>query len=422
MIQQTEREKIELVKIQGSLPQASLPSGEQAYSMKVLTGWRKTLVRFGIRKHLFFFAMKNYGSVSRSIDILHQLYQFKKKILGTDAKSNTKLVKINNKYYHTIFAPGYPSQAFDDYILGEFHRISPLPAKGNRLSFLFLAITKKCPLRCEHCYEWDNLNQQEALDLNDLKNIVHKFQEEGVAQFHLGGGEPMTRIKDLLSLANATDRRSEIYVLTSGFNFTQANAKALKDAGITGITVSIDHFDAEKHNAFRGFQNSFADAVKAIQHAQEQHLVVSVSICVTKNFISWNNLLKYAAFIKSLRVPFLQILEPKAVGHYKDKDVVLNGEQLRLLEKFYQTLNFDPAYKDYPVIIYTGYHQRRVGCLLGGNRILYIDSDGNINACPFCHTKSLNIKQALIQNIDVQNEVRKIGCKPYGLEGTVPIV
>ncbi len=276
-------------------------------------------------------------------------------------------------------------------------------------------------MRCEHCYEWDNLNQKETLGLGDLQDIVKKFQGEGVAQFHLGGGEPMARIKDLLSLVKSIGNKSEIYILTSGFNLTQANAKALKDAGVTGIEVSLDHFDAEKHNAFRGFQDSFGDALKAIRHAQQQKLVVSVSICTTKDFLTWNNLIEYVNLIKRLGVPFLNILEPKAVGHYKDKDVCLDENQILLLEKFYKTINFDPAYNDYPVITYTGYHQRRVGCLLGGNRILYIDSDGYVNACPFCHSRNFNIKAALKQDVDVQSAVKLVGCKPYGLEKGVTV-
>ncbi len=140
---------------------------------------------------------------------------------------------------------------------------------------------------------------------------------------------------------------------------------------------------------------------------------MAVSICVTKSFITWQNLLKYAELVRSLKVPFIQLLEPKAVGHYKGKDVFLDETHLSILEKFYKTLNFGPAYKDYPVIIYHGYHQRRVGCLSGGDRNLYIDSDGYVNACPFCHTKNFNIKDALANKTDIQASVKASGCQSY---------
>jgi MoaA/NifB/PqqE/SkfB family radical SAM enzyme len=323
---------------------------------------------------------------------------------------NIKIIKVDGKYYHHLYAPGFPSKIFDEYIKGEFNRISPVNKKANLLTFIFFAITRKCPLQCEHCFEWDNLNKKESLELHHLKAVLKKFQEDGLSQFHLSGGEPLVRMKDLEELIASADKDSEFYVLTSGFNFTAANAKALKNAGLTGVVISLDHFDKEKHNAFRGFNDSYAQAIHAIQHSQQQNLVVALSICVTRTFITWNNLMLYADLAKKLKVVFIQLLEPKAVGHYKDKDVFLNKSHLELLERFYEMMNFDDNYKDYPIIIYHGYHQRRVGCMSGGNRALYIDSEGWINACPFCHTKNFNIKEVLENKNEFKALVRSAIC------------
>ena len=51
-------------------------------------------------------------------------------------------------------------------------------------------------------------------------------------------------------------------------------------------------------------------------------------------------------------------------------------------------------YKKYPILLYHGYHQRRVGCF-AGSRSVYIDSAGDVHSCPFCHTKSFNIIQLI---------------------------
>ena len=143
------------------------------------------------------------------------------------------------------------------------------------------------------------------------------------------------------------------------------------------------------------------------------NLVIALTICATKAFITWDNLLQYAELAKHLKVPFIQLLEPKGVGHYEGKDIFLDDNQIKLLEQFFLTLNFDPAYKDYPIIIYHGYHQRRVGCLSGGNRNLYIDSEGYVNACPFCHTQNFNVKDALTVNFDIPGKVKKRRCQLY---------
>jgi molybdenum cofactor biosynthesis enzyme MoaA len=52
-------------------------------------------------------------------------------------------------------------------------------------------------LQCEHCFEWNNLNKSESFTLAELQAVVLKFQQDGIAQFHLSGGEPMVRIKTL---------------------------------------------------------------------------------------------------------------------------------------------------------------------------------------------------------------------------------
>jgi len=368
--------------------------------MQILKGWSRKWVDIKAGLHILMLAMRNYRSLRKSLKVTRALYNLKKSILGG---IQTKIVKLNGKFYHYLYAPAFPSKAFDNYIEAEFHRILPLEKKTNKLTFIIFAITQKCPLQCEHCFEWDNLNKSESLTTGELNAVVSKFQNDGISQFHLSGGEPMVRIKDLEQVIRNGRKQSEFYVLTSGFNFSPDNARKLKQGGLTGVVISLDHFDPEMHNAFRGFHNSFNDVMNAVCNAHEQRLVVALSICVTRSFISWENLLQYATLAKKLNVAFIQLLEPKAVGHYEGKDVFLNKDQLDLLNKFYFTLNFDPAYSDFPIVVYHGYHQRTVGCFSGGNRMLYIDPEGYVHACPFCHTKGFNIKDVIRKDLTVQS-------------------
>ena len=380
------------------------------YNMQILKGWKSKYIDRKVGLHILLLAIINYRSISKANKVLKALYLFKKSILGS---IRTKIVFLNGKYYHSLYAPGYPSKAFDNYIEAEFNRIIPIKKKTNALTFIFFAITKKCPLKCEHCFEWKNLNHSESFTLNELQQVINKFQQEGIAQFHLSGGEPMVRIKDLVKVVSTAGKQSEFYVLTSGFNFTSANAKALKNAGLTGVVISLDHYIPHLHNAFRGSNNSFDDVMKAVENAKENNLLITLTVCVTRAFTTWDNLMAYAELAKRLQVPFIQLLEPKAIGHYEGKQVTLEESHYSLLEKFYLLLNLDPSYQDYPVIIYHGYHQRRIGCLLGGNRALYIDSEGFVNACPFCQSKSSNIKDALITKENVGEKVRTTGCLQY---------
>ncbi|WNH12287.1 hypothetical protein [Thalassobellus suaedae] len=74
-------------------------------------------------------------------------------------------------------------------------------------------------------------------------------------------------------------------------------------------------------------------------------------------------------------------------------------------------MNFTKAYSSYPIIIYHGYYQRRIGCFSAGKKGMYIDTDGDMNACPFCHKKTGHV---LDSNFDQNLEVLKSeGCHTY---------
>jgi MoaA/NifB/PqqE/SkfB family radical SAM enzyme len=318
---------------------------------------------------------------------------------------------VDGKYYWGLYIPGWPSKAFTDFMEAEIHRVSPIQVKINRFTNVFVSVTNKCPLSCEHCSAWDELNKKERLSVPGIKTIVQRFQEKGTSQMYITGGEPLVRVDDVSSILSVATKNTEFWVLTSGFNLTAENALKLKKAGLTGIVISLDHFEPAKHNLFRGFQDSYTWVEKGVKNAIAAKLVTALGICVTKSFVSEVNLLKYMELAKGMGVSFVQILEPRSVGHYKDQNVDLEPEQESILDAFYLKMNFDVAFKDYPIITYHGYHQRRIGCLGSGNRFLHIDTVGDLHACPFCQSKSGN---ALDENLDASIEhLQSAGCHKF---------
>ena len=297
-----------------------------------------------------------------------------------------KVACVAGRYYRGYHSPGWPSAAYDSCLATALNRLVPFRPERNTLNMVFLAITKKCPLACEHCFEWEALNQKEALTLADLHALVARFQRQNVTQIFFSGGEPMLRVHDLLQVLFAAQPGTDFWVLTSGFNFTRENARKLKQAGLTGVSISLDHHLPEEHNRFRGSAQAFENAVLAATYAQEVGLVVNLAVCVTQEFTTAANLLQYAQLARRLGVAFIQLLEPRAVGHYATQEVALSAGQVAVLDAFYETLNFNPTYHDWPLVTYYGYHQRRLGCSGAADRFLYVDTDGDLHACPFCRS------------------------------------
>lgn len=354
----------------------------------------KTIVWWGIKLRIFYFACIILKTPKKIWRVYKGMLKLRTNVWGGDLK---KIYKIGGKYHFNQYTPGWPSKTYDHLIKSELRRqASPLTV-SEKLSFIFLAITRKCPMRCEHCFEWDNLNQKESFTKDDLFKVVDLYQKEGVLQFHFSGGEPMVRFKDLVELIRFASKKSECWVLTSGFNVNDRTAKQLKEAGCKGMVVSIDHYIPEMHNLFRGHSSSFEKAIDAVQAARKAGLIVSISVCATKPFLNGGHLLPYISFAKNLGVQFVQVLEPRSVGHYEGKNVLLEKKHIEELEKTFTEVNHSPVYKDYPTLLYHGYHQRRVGCF-SGSRSVYVDSAGDVHACPFCHTKSYNIIELVRNN------------------------
>lgn len=368
----------------------------------------KTITWWIIKLRIFYFACIILKRPFLVWKTFRAMLTLRNNVWGGDLK---KLYKVGNKYYFNQYTPGWPSRAYDELIKSELRRHSAPLTATEKLSFVFLAITRKCPMRCEHCFEWDNLNQKEVFTKETLVKTIDIFQQQGVLQFHFSGGEPMVRFKDLVELIKYASKKSECWVLTSGFNFTRENAQILKQAGCKGVVISIDHYIAELHNLFRGNNHSFEGAVNAVKEAKRAGLVVSISVCATKPFIDAGHLLPYMDFAKNLGVHFVQVLEPKNIGHYNDKDVLLGSKHINVLDEVFKMINHSKNYTDYPTMLYHGYHQRRVGCF-SGSRSVYVDSVGNVHACPFCHTKSYNIID-LIQKGEENLPVKKNTCPRY---------
>ena len=349
--------------------------------------FKQYLINLAIKCNIFWLAVIALRRPVIIWKVYQQMIKTRDAIWGGNM---TKIFMVDGRYYYSIYSPGWPSKAYNNVIKRELLRHTNPNLSAEKPSFIFLAITRKCPMRCEHCFEWDNLNQKESFTKEELLKTVQLYQQQDVLQIHFSGGEPMVRIKDLLEIIVYTSRKSECWVLTSGFNLNAQNARLLKQAGCKGVVVSIDHYIPELHNLFRGHSQSFNMAIEAVKAAQQEGLVTALSVCATKQFLSQGALLPYIEFAHTLGVQFVQVLEPVQVGHYENANVLLEETHLQQVEQVFKKVNHDPAYKKYPTLMYHGYHQRRIGCF-SGSRSVYIDSAGDVHACPFCHTKSFNI-------------------------------
>src|SRR6187402_3596592 len=112
------------------------------------------------------------------------------------------------------------------------------------LSNLQISVTDRCNLRCAYCmpeqdYVW--LSREHLLSFEEISVLVDAFAGLGVDKVRLTGGEPLLR-RDLAALVSQIAAKPAIrdFALTTNGLLLGEQARALKQAGLHRITVSLD--------------------------------------------------------------------------------------------------------------------------------------------------------------------------------------
>src|SRR5262249_36627210 len=112
------------------------------------------------------------------------------------------------------------------------------------LKSLRLSVTDRCNLRCNYCmpeqdYVW--LPREDVLTYEEMATLTGYFTDLGVDRIRLTGGEPLLRrnLPRLIRLLLQNRRVNEIALTTNGLLLSE-QAEALYEAGLHGVTVSLD--------------------------------------------------------------------------------------------------------------------------------------------------------------------------------------
>jgi MoaA/NifB/PqqE/SkfB family radical SAM enzyme len=377
--------------------------------IKQITGFSSKVVRLRILANIASLAFKKSGNLKSGFQALLGIHAKRKRVQGL--QNIRKYVRNEGRYFFSDDIPGWPSEAFKGYFSGEVIRVSGINGFKAPFSTVFIAITSKCPMRCKHCYEWENISKVDSLSLDNLKTIIRKLKEYGVHHIQLSGGEPLDRMEDLISLITYSCKDADVWLNTSGFGLTPERAFSMKKAGLTGAEISLDHYDENEHNRFRSNEESFRWVKDAARNCRSAGILTSLSLCATNIFVTRENLVKYAELAMSWGICFIRILEPMETERFKGEMIRLADDRIALLEEFFLDAASPSKQAEYPIISYPGFHQKRIGCLGAGNHYLYIDSKGDIHACPFCRGSAGN---AVTTSIEAAVEILKSrGCKLY---------
>ena len=104
---------------------------------------------------------------------------------------------------------------------------------------LLAEITYRCPLHCPYCSNPMQGRNNDELNTDEWKRVIHEAAALGVLQIGFSGGEPLAR-RDLPDLVRAA-READLYtnLITSGIGLDDERVHPLRDAGLDSIQLSF---------------------------------------------------------------------------------------------------------------------------------------------------------------------------------------
>lgn len=119
-------------------------------------------------------------------------------------------------------------------------------------------LTHRCPLKCPYCSNPVELTRRSAeLSTEAWVDVLRQAAKMGVLHVHLSGGEPASR-KDLEEITEGA-ATAGLYtnLITSGMGLTEGRLRALADAGLDHVQLSIQGADAASADRIGGHAGGF---------------------------------------------------------------------------------------------------------------------------------------------------------------------
>ena len=160
---------------------------------------------------------------------------------------------------------------------------------GRPLQDLRISVIDRCNFRCTYCMPAEIFGPEYAferrvlLTFDEIERLAKLFVSIGVRKIRLTGGEPLLR-KDLTKLIARLvkiDGLIDIGLTTNAIHLTK-QAKALKEAGLHRVNVSLDAIDDDIFKNINGRNINTKPVIKGIIAAKEAGLEVKVNMVVKK--------------------------------------------------------------------------------------------------------------------------------------------
>ncbi len=204
---------------------------------------------------------------------------------------------------------------------------------------LRISVTDRCNLRCQYCmpeeeYAW--LPREDLLSFEEIAALVDVFCGLGLRRVRLTGGEPLVR-KELEALVRLLAQRplDEIALTTNGV-LLAGQVDALKAAGLSRVTVSLDTLRPARFLALtrRDDHARVLEGIRSVQRAGLPGLKLDAVIVRGVNDDELEPLLEFGAQVGA-EVRFIEYMDVGGATRWSLDKVLPAAELLARLSARY---------------------------------------------------------------------------------------
>ncbi|EOO63214.1 TPA: GTP 3',8-cyclase MoaA [Bacillus cereus] len=213
---------------------------------------------------------------------------------------------------------------------------------GRPLQDLRISVIDRCNFRCTYCMpaeifgsDYAFLKDEFLLTFDEIERLAKLFVNIGVRKIRITGGEPLLR-KDLTKLIARLvkiDGLIDIGLTTNAVHLTK-QAKALKEAGLHRVNVSLDAIDDDIFKNINGRNINTKPVIKGIIAAKEAGLEVKVNMVVKKG-MNDHQVLPMAAYFKEqgITLRFIEFMDVGSTNGWNFDQVVKKRELIEMIHK-----------------------------------------------------------------------------------------
>ncbi|MBX6393472.1 MAG: GTP 3',8-cyclase MoaA, partial [Burkholderiales bacterium] len=226
--------------------------------------------------------------------------------------------------------------------------------RQRRLHDLRISVTDRCNFRCTYCMpkevfgkDHPFLPHSEVLTFEEIVRLARLFKQHGVRKIRLTGGEPLLRRNIERLIEMLADIGGLELTLTTNGSLLARKARALKDAGLDRVTVSLDSLDDAVFQAINDVEFPVAKVLEGIEAAAAAGLTPVKINMVVKRGVNDHCIVDMARRFKGSGhiLRFIEFMDVGATNGWRMDDVVPSAEVIRRIDAEMPLEPIDPNYE-----------------------------------------------------------------------------